>query len=208
VVGAWAVVWLAACGRSEPQWANVAPAEVVERLDGDGRTCLQLKEGSFGFWVSVPPLDAHPGDAVLLGKGPKKHRYVSADLHRTFQDMLIVEEAKIATPEEIAGYAQLDPAPGGITVADAFARSHELNGQPVKVRGRVVKVNENIFGRNWVHLRDGTGAEGTDDLTVTSTAMARAGQIVVVEGTLTADKNLGFGYQYPAIVEEASITPE
>ena len=55
-------------------------------------------------------------------------------------------------------------------------------GQTVKVRGQVVKFTPNIMGTNWVHIQDGTGSGETADLTVTTSAIVAAGDIVVVEG--------------------------
>ncbi len=73
----------------------------------------------------------------------------------------------------------------------------------------MVKANKGIMGKNWLHLQDGTGQQGTNDITVTSkTEYAGPGTVVVVEGTLAMDKDVGSGYFYPVIIEEASITPE
>lgn len=93
---------------------------------------------------------------------------------------------------------------GGYTVADIFAQKATLSGQPVKLRGRVVKFTANIMGTNWVHIQDGT--EG--DLTVTTDAVVAKGDLVVVEGDLTINKDFGAGYKYDAIVEGAKVTKE
>ena len=93
---------------------------------------------------------------------------------------------------------------GGYTVAEVFAQASSLNGQTVKVRGRVTKFTANIMGTNWVHLQDST--EG--DLTVTTSAVVATGDLVVVEGPLAANKDFGAGYKYAAIIEKASITKE
>ena len=61
-------------------------------------------------------------------------------------------------------------AEGGKTVAEVFAEKDALAGQKVAVRGKVVKTNAGIMGKDWVHVRDGSGADGTNDLTVTTTS--------------------------------------
>jgi uncharacterized coiled-coil DUF342 family protein len=43
------------------------------------------------------------------------------------------------------------------TVAEIIAKAAELKDKPMAVRGKVVKYNAQIMGRNWVHLRDGSG---------------------------------------------------
>jgi hypothetical protein len=72
----------------------------------------------------------------------------------------------------------------------------------------VVKVNNKIMGRNFVHIQDGTGdaKAGTDDLVVTSKQTAKIGDQVSIEGTAGINRDFGYGYTYPLLIEEASIT--
>lgn len=99
-------------------------------------------------------------------------------------------------------------AEGGVTIADLYERRAELVGQTVKVRGKIVKATAGVMGANWYHLQDGTGAPGTNDLTVTSDGPAKAGDVVVIAGTLATDKDFGMGYTYDVIVEKATLTTE
>ena len=109
---------------------------------------------------------------------------------------------------EEANVADVAKAAGGYTVAEIFAQSASLSGQAVKVRGQVVKFTPNIMGTNWVHIQDGTGSGVTADLTVTTSDVVAAGDLVVVEGALTVNKDFGAGYKYDAIIEGASVTKE
>lgn len=97
---------------------------------------------------------------------------------------------------------------GGVTIAELYAGKAELAGQAVTVRGKVVKVNPNIMGRNWIHLRDGSGAEGTNNLAVTTNQLPNVGDVVLVVGTLEADKDFGMGYTYELIIEQPELTIE
>lgn len=100
-------------------------------------------------------------------------------------------------------------AEGGKTVAELFAEGPQLAGKPVTVRGKVVKTNKGIMDRNWLHVRDGSGAEGTNDLTVTTMGdLPEVGATVVVTGPLSVNKDFGMGYQYPVIIEGAAVTVE
>jgi hypothetical protein len=98
-------------------------------------------------------------------------------------------------------------AQNGYTVAEIFAKGASLNKQKVTVRGKVVKVNPNIMGRNWIHIQDGTGdpAKNTYDLVITSADTAKIGDIITLEGTVATDKDFGFGYKYDVIVEDAVL---
>jgi hypothetical protein len=93
------------------------------------------------------------------------------------------------------------------TVAEVYAQRTALKEKSVTLRGKVVKFNAGIMNRNWVHLRDGTGAAGKDnDLTITTSDNAVVGDVVVVKGTVRLDKDFGAGYAYPVIVEDAKIS--
>jgi hypothetical protein len=113
------------------------------------------------------------------------------------------DHMKASAPADI----RVEKAEGGHTVAEIWANRKVLSDKPVVVRGQVVKSLNGIMGRNWIHIRDGSGsaAAGDNDLTVTSTATARVGDVVTVKGTLRVDKDFGAGYEYGAIVEDARI---
>lgn len=203
------LLWLHGCAApsaapAPTKWANVAPARVVEALRGDGRSYLRVQEAEYDFWISAPVIDAKVGDALLIGRGPLRHDYTSKELGRAFSAITEVDAAKVDTTGE--GTAPLPAA--GIDIATLYLRRAELAGTPVEVRGRVVKANKGIFGKNWYHLRDGTGAEGSNDLTVTTDADASLGDVVLASGALAIDKDLGFGYFFPAIVEDAKMVKE
>lgn len=112
-----------------------------------------------------------------------------------------------ATSEvDLAGIAR---AEGGKTVAEIFAEKDQLSGQTVVLRGKVVKTNPNIMGKNWLHVRDGSGAEGSNDLTVTtSDAAPNVGETVVVTGSVVLNKDFGMGYAYDVIIEDAQVAVE
>ena len=111
-----------------------------------------------------------------------------------------------AAPEiEITG---IEKAEGGQTVAGLFAGKADLAGKGVMVRGQVVKFSPRIMGKNWLHIRDGSGdaAAGTNDLTVTTNIVAKPGDIVTVSGKLAVDKDFGYGYKYGVMIEDAKVT--
>jgi hypothetical protein len=96
------------------------------------------------------------------------------------------------------------------TVVQVFAERVQLKDKTVTVRGKVVKANTGIMGRNWYHIRDGSGSRDKkdDDLTVTTADPAAVGDVVVVKGVVHVDKDFGAGYQYPVVLEDAKVTRE
>ncbi|HSN70755.1 MAG TPA: hypothetical protein VLT59_04570 [Steroidobacteraceae bacterium] len=111
--------------------------------------------------------------------------------------------------EAVVDLSGIEKAEGGRTIAEVFENNSELAGESVLFRGKVVKVNAGIMGRNWLHVRDGSGAEGSNDLTVTTTdAAPNVGDTVLVNGTVSVNKDFGMGYVYPVVIEDASVTVE
>jgi hypothetical protein len=108
-----------------------------------------------------------------------------------------------------AAEVKVDKATGdnAKTVAECFDNAKELNNKKVQVRGKVMKVSKRIMGKNWVHLQDGTGnpMKNTHDLVVTTMAEPAVDAIVIIEGTLHANKDFGAGYKYDVIIEDAEV---
>jgi hypothetical protein len=92
------------------------------------------------------------------------------------------------------------------TVEALYQEKADLSGHHVQLHGKIVKVNNAIMNRNFLHLRDGTGKDGSNDLTITSQDTAEVGDEVVVTGTITVDKDFGAGYTYPILLEQATVT--
>jgi hypothetical protein len=109
-----------------------------------------------------------------------------------------------AAPEKIE---PMTPPPGGTEIADVWANRKALAGKTVTVRGKVVKFNGGILDRNWLHLQDGTGkaADGSNDLTVTTSDDLKVGDIVTITGTVGIDRDFTAGYAYPVIIENARV---
>jgi len=93
------------------------------------------------------------------------------------------------------------------TVAQVWTQRAALKEKTVTVRGKVVKFNGGIMGRNWIHLRDGSGtaAQGDNDITVTTNDSVAVGDVVVAKGVVRLAKDFGAGYAYPVIIEDAKV---
>ena len=123
------------------------------------------------------------------------------------------------TPNVAAQHAGVNSAPVKVekvakasgadanTVAEIYAQKASLKDKSVTIRGQVVKFNAGVMGKNWVHLRDGSGAaeKKDNDITVTTMDNVAVGDTVTAKGTVHLDKDFGYGYAYPVIVEEAKV---
>ena len=125
---------------------------------------------------------------------------------------MAAQHAGVAKPQIDPGKIEVKKAEGGDgrTVAEVYAQRKALSGKSVAVRGKVVKVMNGIMGRNFIHLRDGSGSpeKGDNDLVVTSNEQAANGDTVLVKGKVAADRDFGSGYTYAVIVEEAKIAKD
>ncbi len=93
------------------------------------------------------------------------------------------------------------------TIEEIYAGKKALAKSPVKVRAKVVKFLPGIMGKNWIHIQDGTGSaeEMNNDITVTTTETADVGDEIIVQGTLSIDKDLGAGHVFAALIEDVSV---
>jgi hypothetical protein len=203
--------------------------KVTETMDAAGYTYVQVDTGSETFWAAAPQFAVKTGDDVVVPEGMPMPDYQSKTLDRTFDMVYFVPSVLVGGAQGVSGempaehpaiensgkttVEKTDVDLTGIkaadqTVADVFAKKAELAGKPVKVRGKVVKFSPEIMGKNWIHLQDGTGEAGANDLTVTTSATAKMGDTVTISGVLTLDKDFGYGYAYDVIVEDAAVTVE
>lgn len=94
---------------------------------------------------------------------------------------------------------------GGKTIAEIHAQKQKLNGKTIRVRGQVTKFTAEVMGKNWFHIRD---SSTLNDLTVTTDSTVAIDDVVIIKGKLQLDKDYGYDYVYPVILENAKITKE
>ena len=149
------------------------------------------------FAASAIALDHYAGGMARGASTPLPEGHPSIDMHGGGAPAAPkFDFSKIVKPKD------------GKTVQEVYQDKAKLNGKRVTLRGKVVKYSEAIMGKNWIHLRDGTGKEPANDLTLTTQTTAKVGDTVLVEGTVTLDKDLGAGYKYDVIIEDAKVKVE
>ena len=95
---------------------------------------------------------------------------------------------------------------GGMTIAKIFAEFEQLEGKEVSLRAKVTKFSPNILGKNWITLQDGTGTAPDNALVVTTSELADLGDELVVKGRVKSNVDIGAGYNYKVLLEEASFS--
>jgi hypothetical protein len=94
-------------------------------------------------------------------------------------------------------------------VAELVAARASLAGQRVRVRGEVTKVTD-VQDHAFFHIRDSSlGPDGQPaDLVLISSTRPKRGEIATFEGLLRVDVDVGIGFKYPALLENAAISAE
>jgi len=92
---------------------------------------------------------------------------------------------------------------GSLKIADLVANPEKYSGKTIQISGECVKINPNIMGRNWVHLKD--GSKDDYDLVITSDILIPEGHIVTMTGTVALNKDFGAGYRYDIILERGKV---
>ena len=96
----------------------------------------------------------------------------------------------------------IEPCDDCTSIAELFANKKAYSGKVVKVKGQVTKYNPGIMGKNWVHIQDGSEFKEEFDLTITTDIEVAVGETVTLEGSITLDKDFGFGYFYNVLMED------
>ena len=190
---------------------------VVEEVLQDGKyLLLQVNEKGERSWLVARAEGIVAGDHIDFHNGLRKTGYYNAGLNRTFEEVFLVSSLTLAHRASDAAQAHgasAAPAPaaatassapqvaGALSVADFLAQAKELGGSTARVRGTVTKVNANIMNTHWIHLS--TSADSGDDLVVTTQTLVPVGHEVVFEGQVVLDKNLGAGYSFAVLLENA-----
>lgn len=205
-----------------PAQGNLA-GTAMQTMDVSQYTYVEIDTGKGLAWVAGPLTKVNVGDTVEATNGIPMIDFRSTTLDRTFDEIHLVSAIRVKSQQKSSsesapggGNATATPQVSGVerienghTVSEIIAGRTSLAGSEVTVRGKVIKMNAGIMGRNWLHLSDGTvGPNGEQEVTVTTEGVAAVGSTVVVRGTVATDRDLGSGYKYSVLIENAKVTTD
>lgn len=217
--------------------AGTISGTILETMDAAGYTYVKLKTGEGEVWAAVNQTKVEKGKAFTLVPNMVMENFESKSLKRKFDKIIFgsvaggpggsnvpamsgmptsmppamggvqAPHANMGQPAKDLGPIKVDKAPGGKTVSELWASRASLGGKTVMVRGKVVKFLPGIMGKNWIHLRDGSGTpeKGDNDITITTNDTVAVGDVVTANGLVKIDQDLGAGYKYPVIIEDAKM---
>lgn len=206
----------------------VLKASVVEFEHVTNYTYLNIKDSTGQIWAAIPKTSVDAGDEIELANIMVMKDFHGKSLDKTFATILFAvlsngsSASNPAMPpgmmSEMPPGMMSDPMPQKIgvikatgdnayTIEEIYAGKKALAKSPVKVRAKVVKFLPNIMGKNWIHIQDGTGSaeKMNNNISVTTTETADVGDEIIVQGTLSIDKDLGSGHVIAALIEDAFV---
>ncbi|OIQ69621.1 hypothetical protein GALL_487760 [mine drainage metagenome] len=218
------LVWSASPAAASP--ATSLSGEVLEVKNVPNYTYLRLKTGTGDVWAAVATAPVKSGDKVTVEQAEQMDNFESKTLKQTFAVIYFGSLARpdLNSPDAVAKVASAHAAmpktalaadvrvakaagADAHSVAELYAMAAQLKDKPVLLHVRVVKFSAAIMGKNWAHLRDGTGSDaaGDNDVLATTQEQMKVGDVVLLKGTLRQDKNFGAGYVYKVLIEDARL---
>ncbi len=213
------------------QAANPAMHEVKvqEVIQTSNYTYLKVTDNGAENWIAVTRQEAAAGEVYYYDQALEMKNFKSKELDRTFETIYFVqgiskEPISAAPAQGMGGMGggmpathtgkaadaqqegiSIAPAEGSISIGQLFASRNDYPGKKIKMKGQVVKVNDEVMGKNWIHIQDGTKDGENFDLTITTLDKVTVGEVVTFEGTIALKKDFGYGYFYELIMEDAKL---
>ena len=203
--------------------AKSITGKVAETMNSGGYTYINIEKDNKKTWVAIPQTEVKVGQDISVIPGMTMPNFESKTLNRTFESVIFSPGLVTGTSAgaDTAAGSSSAPAklaeekikvekasgPDAYTVAELYDKKAALDNKNVVVRGKVVKVSTGIMDTNWIHIQDGSGdaSNGTNDLLVTSDDIPSVGDIVTANGMLVNDRDIGSGYRFAIMVEQAKI---
>ncbi|MEM7656493.1 MAG: hypothetical protein AAF399_10225 [Bacteroidota bacterium] len=180
---------------------------------------LRVTEGVENYWIATLKQEVQVGATYFYRGGLPKTNFESKEYNRVFENLVLV--SKLVPPKHAGG--QELPAPtktapptfpatsaspppsaptsgNSIKIAELVENPQKYDGQTVELVGTCTKVNANIMGKNWVHLKD--GSQDAFDLVITTSEVIQEGQKVHMQAVVRLNKDFGAGYRYDLILED------
>ena len=205
-----------AVSQTAPVSSDVHTVKVLEVLPTSKYVYLKVDENGEEFWIATSKKEVEVGKTYFYKNGILKTNFESKEHNRVFDKVYLVANIvpanhgnqsstvskEINETAEVESPIQVD-VEGSIKIAEIVNNKSKYNGKEVQISGKCTKLNPNIMGRNWVHLKDGSMDDF--DLVITSEHAVPEGHIVTMKGTVVLDKDFGAGYKYDLIIENGEI---
>ena len=192
---------------------------INESLNGGGYTYINVNEEGNIYWMAIPNTQVKIGETYYYSGGMVMKDFESKTLDKKFDFITFAEGIRITEhvvpktgehkhvikTDVTVEITKIDQPSNGTSLAKLFADKEGYAKKNLVVKGKVVKVNNGIMKRNWVHISDGTQFEDLNRLTITTTEEVKVGDVVTFEGIVILNKDFGAGYVYDILLEEGKL---
>ncbi|MDH4943784.1 GW dipeptide domain-containing protein [Sulfurimonas sp. C5] len=191
--------------------ASTHTATVLESMNSGGYTYMKVNDGKNSYWIAMTQRDVKKGSNISFTEQGWMKNFHSKTLNRTFDNILFAGDTVTQQEQEQVKYkpnimTSKFQTKNTLTIAEVFKNREKYVGKTITVHAEVTKVSSGIMGKNWVHIEDGSRFMNMDDLVFTTVKETpKAGDIVFASGTLAKDKDFGYGYFYPVIIEQSNF---
>ena len=195
---------------------------VKEVMNTNSYVYAKVVENGEEFWIATSKKELEIGGKYFFRDGLLQTNFESKEFDRVFDKIYLVsnlvsenhaqssEGSKSETNKDdnnkYLGQPKVKLKDGSISIAELVGNKNKYEGKTVQLTGRCVKINTNILGRNWIHLKDGT--LDSYDLVVTSDIVVPEGHVLTMKGSVILDKDFGAGYKYEILVENGEIVAD
>ena len=194
----------------------------LEVIDVDSYTYLWVDEDGGKFWMAILSQQIQTGKQYYYKGGMMMYDFTSKQLDRTFDSIMFItdfadeafttnnvniKDNKKEKTTTVQKNISIELPRDGLSLRDLFKNKDQHKNKSVIVRGVVVKMNEMIMGKNWIHIQDGSSFQNFHDLTITTKEAIEyaLGDTITFKGVITLDKDFGAGYKYEIIMEEGQL---
>lgn len=193
--------------------------KVLETMNSGGYTYVHLDTGKQQVWAAGPITKVKVGDAVRVEADMPMKNLHSKTLKRDFA-LVYFSDSIIVAGQTAAQHGEMEPHAGdkrhedialgkikkahkGFTIAEIFKRKLHFAGKRVRVRGKVVRYTTNVMQNNWLHLRDNSTGK---DLVVITHDKTHLGAVVVAEGIVSLNKDIGIKPIFEVVLEKSRLS--
>ncbi|UCD62143.1 MAG: hypothetical protein JSV59_06145 [Flavobacteriaceae bacterium] len=204
---------------------EIHEVKILEIIPASKYVYLNVKEDKDQFWIATKKREINPDSTYFYSEALLKTDFESKVHDRVFDTIYLV--TKLVTQKHGAKYAprttdniaKSEKKKETAEVASEKDKNvsykiypdistflndpNKFEGQAVQIKGKCLKVNNNIMNKNWIHLKD--ESQDDFDLIVTTNMSAQKGDLITIQATVALNKDYGAGYSYDLILENGVI---
>jgi len=202
--------------------ANIHKIVLDDFKNANGYTYIKVTESGKTYWMAISKIPVKIGETYYYNGGMIMKDFKSEELNKTFDTIIFIDKirstrkvqpkiignnphTKAIKKDTLAEIIKITQPKNGTSIENLLAKKEAFSEKTITIKGKVIKVNNGIMKKNWVHIADGTKFEDKKDLGITTLDTVKVGDIVTFKGKIVLNKDFGYGYVYPVLLEDATL---